>query len=124
MQERGSLLAAGTEPIVTPGFHLASGHILHATGPQVVHGNVNEWDRAALASAYRKSLDMARMNGCKSVAFGFPADQAADIALFNVRAWIQQHPTALESVVLTCLLPMIKSSIKTRFSNIFIIFSS
>jgi O-acetyl-ADP-ribose deacetylase (regulator of RNase III) len=55
-----------------------------------------------LASAYSASLDRAHEVGAASVAFpaiscgvyGYPLDQAADVALGAVRDWLAAHPAS------------------------------
>ncbi len=52
-----------------------------------------------LASAYRRSLELAAEHGCRSLAFpslgtgayGYPSDQAAGIALGVVMDFLQSH---------------------------------
>jgi O-acetyl-ADP-ribose deacetylase len=75
----------------TPGFRLPARWIIHAVGP-VWHGG----DRAEpdlLASAYRRSLEVADEIGARSVAFpaistgiyGYPLDAATEIAVHTCR---------------------------------------
>lgn len=74
------------EARITPGFRLKAKFVIHAVGPIWYGGARNE--RALLASAYRRSLDLAAENGCKSIAFpaiscgvyGFPIPEACAIA--------------------------------------------
>jgi O-acetyl-ADP-ribose deacetylase (regulator of RNase III) len=62
-----------------------------------------------LASAYRESLRLAAQHGMRTIAFpaiscgvyGYPAAQAASIAVGEVRSFLQSDPT-LERVILTC----------------------
>jgi len=86
----------------TPGFALPARWIIHAVGPRWSGGNKGEAE--LLASCYRRSLEVADELGAKSVAFpaistgiyGYPADEAARIAVDTVRS----TPTAVESVLL------------------------
>lgn len=74
------------EARITPGFRLKAKFVIHAVGPIWYGGAQNE--RALLASAYRRSLDLAAENDCKSIAFpaiscgvyGFPIPEACAIA--------------------------------------------
>lgn len=76
----------------TPGFALPARWIIHAVGPVYRDGRSGE--PALLASAYRRSLEVAAELGARSVAFpaistgvyGYPKADAARIAVATVRA--------------------------------------
>ena len=76
----------------TPGFRLAAKWVIHAVGPVWRGGGHGEGQ--LLASAYRRSLEVADELGARSVAFpaistgvyGFPKDRAAEIAVETIRA--------------------------------------
>jgi O-acetyl-ADP-ribose deacetylase (regulator of RNase III) len=76
---------------ITPGFALAARHVIHAVGPVWQGGGAGE--AMLLASCYRESLRLLREAGGSSIAFpaistgifGYPADQAARIAVATVR---------------------------------------
>jgi len=76
----------------TPGFDLPSRWVIHAVGPVWSGGSRGE--AGALASAYRRSLEVADSLGAKSVAFpaistgafGFPEAEAARIAVETLRS--------------------------------------
>jgi O-acetyl-ADP-ribose deacetylase (regulator of RNase III) len=71
---------------------LPARHVIHAVGPVWRDGESGEDD--LLASAYRRSVEVAAELGCRSVAFpaistgiyGFPIERAAPIALTTARA--------------------------------------
>lgn len=74
------------EARITPGFRLPARYVIHTVGP--VYDR--DTDPAALLSrAYRSSLQLARSNRCRSVAFpaiscgiyGYPLEEAAGVAL-------------------------------------------
>ena len=66
---------------------LPARHVIHAVGP-VWHGGASG-EPEALASAHRRSVEVADELGCESVAFpaistgvyGYPVDRAAEVAL-------------------------------------------
>ena len=66
--------------------------MIHAVGPVYEGGNRREHE--TLASCYRRSLEVADELGARSIAFpaistgiyGYPADEAAEIAVRTVRA--------------------------------------
>ena len=73
--------------VITPGFDLKAKYIIHAVGPVWRGGDRGEQE--LLYGAYRRSLELAAENGCKSVGFplissgifGYPVKQAWDTAL-------------------------------------------
>ena len=92
---------------MTPGFALKAGHVIHAVGPVWHGGGKGEPDE--LASCYRRSLELADEYGLRSIAFpaistgiyGYPLDQATEIAVRTVREMMRTHP-GLELVRFVC----------------------
>ncbi|HRW39618.1 MAG: O-acetyl-ADP-ribose deacetylase [Acidimicrobiales bacterium] len=90
----------------TPGFDLPARWVIHAVGPVWRGGTAGEAE--LLASAYRRSLEVAAELGAWSIAFpaistgvyGYPKDEAATIAVDTVCDHLGQHPDALDRVVL------------------------
>jgi len=90
---------------ITSGYRLPAQHIIHTVGP-IWHGGTRGED-AALASCYRRSLEIAREHGLRSIAFpaistgvyGFPAERAAKIA---VEAIANASPETFERIVFCC----------------------
>jgi len=95
------------DAVVTPGFGLKARWVIHAVGP-IWHGGSAGEDEL-LASAYRRSLELAARTGIKSIAFpaistgiyGFPADRAAAIAVRTVAEALRDLEIP-ERVVLCC----------------------
>jgi O-acetyl-ADP-ribose deacetylase (regulator of RNase III) len=79
---------------ITPGFNLPAKYIIHTVGP--VFGGGGAEKAALLASCYRRSLEVAVENGCRTVAFpaistgiyGYPFDAATEIAIKTVAAFL------------------------------------
>src|SRR5207253_7433349 len=75
---------------ITKGYRLAARHVIHAVGP-VWHGGSHGEDEA-LASCYRRAIELCQTHRLTSVAFPamstgvyrFPADRAARIAVSTV----------------------------------------
>jgi O-acetyl-ADP-ribose deacetylase len=92
------------EARITGGYRLPAKHVIHAVGP-VWHGG-GEGEAEQLAGCYRMSLDLARQAGVTSIAFpaistgifGYPIDQATQVAVDTVSAWLAEHD-GLERVV-------------------------
>jgi O-acetyl-ADP-ribose deacetylase (regulator of RNase III) len=93
------------EARITPGFRLKARYVIHTAGPVWCGGGKNERER--LASCYQNSMKLARDHRAESIAFpaiscgiyGFPLDEAARIAVREIRAAVLDAPT-LSSVLL------------------------
>ena len=96
------------EARITRGYRLPARHVIHTVGP-VWHGG-KSGEEQALASCYRNSLEIARDNGLRGVAFpsistgvyGFPMERAAPIAVREVNLFINSEPDALDEVIFVC----------------------
>ncbi|MCW8914245.1 MAG: O-acetyl-ADP-ribose deacetylase [Magnetovibrio sp.] len=92
---------------ITSGYDLPTLHVIHTVGP-VWHGG-DAGEDAALASCYRRSLEMAHGIGSISIAFpaistgvyAFPPERAARIAVESVADFLVSHETP-RRVVLCC----------------------
>jgi O-acetyl-ADP-ribose deacetylase (regulator of RNase III) len=99
----GRFCATG-DAVVSDAGLLPARMVIHAVGPIWRGGGAGEAD--LLASAYRTSLDLAAAEGARTVSFpaiscgiyGYPLDAAATIALDTVRTWLDERPSALDSV--------------------------
>jgi O-acetyl-ADP-ribose deacetylase len=89
------------------GHDLPARWVIHAVGPVWRGGSAGEDE--ALASCYRRALDVAAGAGARTVAFpaistgiyGFPRERAARIAIAAVRAGLARQP-GIAQVVLCC----------------------
>lgn len=83
--------------VATPAFALDARHIIHTVGPVWQDGDAKE--EQALRSCYRTSLALAHELGDASIAFplissgiyGYPKDQAIDVAIDEIRSFLEQH---------------------------------
>ncbi|WP_263381842.1 O-acetyl-ADP-ribose deacetylase [Granulicella arctica] len=90
----------------TPGFALPATWVFHAVGPVWFGGNRGE--DAALASCYRRCLELATVHDVKTIAFpaistgiyGFPHERAAEIAVSSIREWAEE--CGVERVIFCC----------------------
>lgn len=92
---------------LTSGFRLKAEYVIHAVGPVWDGGKWGEDE--LLASAYRKSLELARDNRIASIAFpaistgiyGFPLARATAIAVKTVADFLRANDTPAR-VVFSC----------------------
>ena len=94
------------EAKITRGYRLKARHVIHTVGPIYRNGQDNA---SLLRSCYIRSLELAALNGLKSIAFpsistgvyGYPVEEAAKAALTAVNDFLGKDDT-LEKVVLVC----------------------
>ena len=81
---------------LTAGYNLPAHYVIHTVGP-VWHGGQSNEARL-LASCYRRCIELALTNNIRSVAFpaiscgvfGYPIDQAADIAVSTLSSCVSE----------------------------------
>ena len=79
---------------ITDGYSLSAKHVIHTVGPVYEGGGHGE--AKMLASCYRQCLEVAHEKGLTSIAFpcistgifGYPAREAASIAIQTTTAWL------------------------------------
>ncbi len=82
---------------ITKGYNLPAQYVIHTVGPVWRDGEHDE--PQLLESCYTRSLEVARDNGVRSIAFpgistgiyGFPKDKAAQIAVDAVRTFLEHN---------------------------------
>jgi len=85
------------EAKITRGYRLKAGHVIHTVGPVWRGGCYDEHE--TLASCYQTSLEIAKKNKIKTIAFpgistgvyGFPKDLAALIAVNESDRFLQKN---------------------------------
>ena len=102
-------LPTATGPLVTPAFDLPCTFVFHVVGPQLPPGakRATPQQQNQLAACYALCLDTAAANGATSIAFpcistglfGYPAADAAHVALRATLAWLTAHPNVLSTIV-------------------------
>ena len=86
------------EAAVTLAFRLPAKYVIHASGP-VYDGRHSEECERLLRSAYTESLKLAEQKKCASIAFplissgiyGYPKDQALQVAVSAIRDYLAEH---------------------------------
>jgi O-acetyl-ADP-ribose deacetylase (regulator of RNase III) len=93
------------EAKLTKGYRLPARHVIHTVGPTYAVAN-----RAALlASCYRNCLAIAREHGLETIAFpaistgifGYPIDEAAEVAVRTIRAELAAHDLPRKVILCT-----------------------
>ena len=95
------------EAKITRGYRLPARHVIHTVGPVWAGGRRGE--AKTLASCYRNSLALAAAHSIRTIAFPaiscgayrYPVDQAAQIAVRETRAFLEQD-ARIEKVFLVC----------------------
>lgn len=108
LEECKSLNGCATgEAKITKGYNLKAKYVIHTPGP-IWRGGENNEDKL-LANSYRNSLNLAKKNGVKSIAFpsistgvyGFPLERASKIALNEILKFLESN-NSLELVEIVC----------------------
>lgn len=93
------------EAVLTPGYRLPCKFVIHTVGPIWEGGCRGE--RQLLASCYRSALRIAHENSFSSIAFpviasgsyGFPREEAQEIAIREIRAFLDNEEMMIYLVV-------------------------
>ncbi|MBQ8298086.1 MAG: O-acetyl-ADP-ribose deacetylase [Ruminococcus sp.] len=93
------------EAKITGGYNLPAKHVIHTVGPIYEDGKHGE--KALLESCYRKSLTLAKEQGCETVAFplissgvyGYPKDQALKVAIDVISGFLLEHEMTVYIVI-------------------------
>lgn len=106
---------------ITGAYDLHARYVIHTVGPVWQGGGAGE--PALLASCYRTSLQLALDHGCDSVAFplisagafGYPAEQALQVAVETIGGFLLQHELDVTLVIFD---PAALRAGSTRFPQI------
>ena len=93
------------EVFITPGFQLPAKYIIHAVSPLFIDGDSGEEEK--LRSCYRKSLQLAKENQIRSIAFplistgsfGYPLEEGIRIAADEINAFLLANDMLVYIVV-------------------------
>lgn len=94
---------------ITRGYNLPSRYVIHTVGPVVPKGDgLTEQHQQDLASSYTACLELAsQFDDIKTLVFpsistgefGFPAGQAAEIAVGTVNEWLENNAHHFEKII-------------------------
>lgn len=90
------------EAVITTAGNISAKFVIHTVGP--IKGIDRENEAEQLANCYRNSLKLAVENNCKTItfpaistgAFGYPKDQAAEIASTTVKEFLAENDSIEE----------------------------
>ena len=110
------------EARLTRGHRLPARFVIHAVGPVWRGGTQGEAE--LLASCYRSALRLAHDHGLRTVAFaaiscgvyGYPADQAAAIAVGETRRAVESS-TTIEQVWFVCFEPRVRAAYEAALAG-------
>ncbi|XP_063293785.1 ADP-ribose glycohydrolase MACROD1 isoform X2 [Pelobates fuscus] len=99
------------EAKITCGYLLPAKSVIHAVGP-VARGDPQPSDQEELKKCYKNSLRLAEENKLRSVAFpciatgiyGYPSEDAADVALNTIRNCLEESPDKFDRVIICVFL--------------------
>ncbi|KAF8763785.1 ADP-ribose glycohydrolase MACROD1-like protein [Argiope bruennichi] len=95
------------EAKITGGYKLPAKYVIHTVGP------VGEKPEL-LRNCYLNSLNLAKENGVKSIAFpcistgvyGYPNENAAHVALKTVREFLEKNESVMDRIIFCLFLPV------------------
>ena len=90
---------------ITKGYRLPCKYVIHAVGPRWWDGKHKKQE--LLESCYRTSLNLAKENGCQSVAFpllssgiyGYPKDRALRVAVYTISTFLLENEMMVYIVI-------------------------
>jgi len=107
---------------LTRGYRLPAKFVIHTVGPVWQGGTQGE--AKLLASCYRESLSLAAARRLASIAFpcistgifGYPPEQAAEVAITGVRDFLQKS-SSLREVIFCCYSASDLALYQSRLAN-------
>lgn len=91
---------------ITKGYNLPSKFVIHTVGP-IIYDNVTEKEIEELKNCYINSLEIAKENNIKEIAFcsistgefKFPKMQASKIAIKAVNQYLGENPNTFKKII-------------------------
>lgn len=94
------------QAVITPAFDLPARYIIHTAGPVYKDGKSGEKEQ--LRACYLNSLELAREQKCKSIAFplissgiyGYPKEEAKQVAIESIEEFLQKNEMDVKLIIL------------------------
>lgn len=94
------------EVFITKGYNLPAKYIIHTVGP-IIYEEVTDKQREELRNCYIHSLQLAKENNIKEIAFPcistgefrFPKEEACQIAIKAVKEYLAKNENCFEKIV-------------------------
>lgn len=91
---------------ITKGYNLPSKYVIHTVGP-IIYESVKEKERTELEKCYINSLEIAKKNKIREIAFccistgefRFPKDEACKIAIKTIRNYMKNNFKCFDKIV-------------------------
>lgn len=108
---------------ITGAYRLPCKYVIHTVGP-VWHGG--GYDEAnLLGNCYRNSLQVAKENGIRTIAFpsvstgvySYPLEEASRVAVDAVKAFLEENPAAIDEVVWVLFDPITLAAYEKALGN-------
>lgn len=109
MQEIGMLQTG--KAFITKGYNLPSKYVIHTVGP-IIYENVKEKEILELKNCYINSLELAKENNIKTIAFPcistgefrFPKELASKIAIKTIKEYLDTNEEYFEKIIFNVFL--------------------
>lgn len=109
MQEIGMLQTG--KAFITKGYNLPSKYVIHTVGP-IIYENVKEKEILELKNCYINSLELAKENNIKTIAFPcistgefrFPKELASKIAIETIKEYLDTNEEYFEKIIFNVFL--------------------
>ena len=109
MQEIGMLQTG--KAFITKGYNLPSKYVIHTVGP-IIYENVTEKEILELKNCYINSLELAKENNIKTIAFPcistgefrFPKELASKIAIETIKEYLDTNEEYFEKIIFNVFL--------------------
>ena len=97
--------------IITSGYNLPSKYVIHTVGP-IIYENVTEKEILELKNCYINSLELAKENNIKTIAFPcistgefrFPKELASKIAIDTIKEYLNTNEKYFEKIIFNVFL--------------------
>ncbi|KAM4693403.1 ADP-ribose glycohydrolase MACROD2 isoform 2-T2 [Discoglossus pictus] len=111
---------------ITCGYDLPAKYVIHTVGP-IARGQISEHHNKALASCYNSSLELAKENNIRTIAFpcistgiyGFPNEPAANVALTTAKEWLKKNHNEMDRIIFCVFLEVDVKIYEKKISEFF-----